>query len=1034
MNVHETVGKFRIESKLGAGGMGEVWKAWDTAIRRWVALKFLKDPRDAPRFRREAQLAARLDHPNIAAVYEVGDHGGAPFIAMQYVDGTTLSPGMNRRESVAAIRDAARAVAAAHAQGIVHRDLKPSNLMKDAAGRLYVMDFGLARSTEIASGLTQTGIMVGTPAYMSPEQARGEPADARSDLFGLGATLYELVTGRLPFDGADLLSVVMRVINDDPTPPRAINAAISQDLETVILACLEKEPSRRYASAADLADDLDRVIAGEPVAARRSGALARVARKLSRRKAVLATTLAAVVTVVGISAWLAVALGRGRTETASAEQNLVGQMRTTSDACLHAALDRRRTGDLDGMRKASEQVIVACGRVKTALPALAEPYHRVGRILRAQMRMDEALAEQNAAIIKDSGHAAARYERIILNHARLRARVREAAEAWWVRASRRWADEGGQSTLVRKLPSKRNLADTDAEAGRLMAALKEDLDAIAVGALGPGETLLLDALRCWLMRDAEAAVARLRESLNADAGLEESYEMLAWLALEKADFAEVDRLLTEAIDRDRGYLDHVEARANARGEWGRTLRAHGRESRPTFESALADYDDVFRRDPSRLRAAFDAVGIRIELAIANHAAGADAVPLLRGAVEACDRLLAARPGWGDAVFRRGVARVDWALQPRLSAEEEQALLRDAIEDLRRALELLPDRDEVWGAYGAAMINRGFARGERGEDPLPDFDAAIAALTKAMDLHPGDVGTVRDRANAYLNLAEYNGRHGRDPSDAYRLGLADFDRALKLAPLDAATLVRRGSLVMNRAGYRQGSGEEVADLFKAAIADFDAAMKASPSWDEPWLGRARCLENWAGVLRRSGGNPTSTFEAAVADYAEAIRRNPERPEGWQGRGVTNGDWALYVAEVGGNPEPKFEEADRSLGKAIELRPHAYNSYVDRGGMRVNWGGHLHRRGGDGEPKLATAIEDLDRAVKLNPGAAVAREFRGNAHYILAQVLSRKKGKVAPEIRAAAADYEEAIRIDPALKARLEPLLRNLRTYLKNHPDE
>ena len=223
-------GKFVRTLRLGSGGMGEVWKAWDTQLSRWVALKFLKGSDDAEieRFEREAQLAARLSHPHIAAIYEVGHDQGRHWIAMQFIDGATLR-GHSRadlRAIVDLVRDAARAVAVANDAGIIHRDLKPENLMVTRAGRaahVYVMDFGLARATEGASDLSVSGSIVGTPAYMPPEQARGQKADARADVWSLGATLYELLSGKKPFAGANVYETLRLVQEADPIPPARLS-------------------------------------------------------------------------------------------------------------------------------------------------------------------------------------------------------------------------------------------------------------------------------------------------------------------------------------------------------------------------------------------------------------------------------------------------------------------------------------------------------------------------------------------------------------------------------------------------------------------------------------------------------------------------------------------------------------------------------------------------------------------------------------------------------------------------------------------
>jgi tetratricopeptide (TPR) repeat protein len=314
------VGKFVRVHAIGAGGMGEVWSAWDNELRRWVALKFLnsKSRDEIARFEREAQTAAKLSHPNIAAVYAVGEESGRPFIAMQLVRGRTLAvfPRDDRRVLVEFVRQAALAVHYAHGEGVIHRDLKPHNLMVEGDSekrhdakefRVYVMDFGLAKEATGDSSLSVSGTVLGTPSYMPPEQARGllNGVDARSDVYALGSTLYDLLTGRPPFKHENVYELLKQVVEEEPKPLRRANPSVDADLETVVLRCLEKEPARRYATARELAEDLGRWLAGEPVLARPASVAYRLRKWVARRKALTAAVVVAIAAAVTVAAILA---------------------------------------------------------------------------------------------------------------------------------------------------------------------------------------------------------------------------------------------------------------------------------------------------------------------------------------------------------------------------------------------------------------------------------------------------------------------------------------------------------------------------------------------------------------------------------------------------------------------------------------------------------------------------------------------------------------------------------------------------------
>jgi formylglycine-generating enzyme required for sulfatase activity/tetratricopeptide (TPR) repeat protein len=378
------VAGYEVLAELGRGGTGVVYKARQIRLGRLVALKILlagarAGPHDLARFRAEAEAIARLQHPNVVQIYEVGEEKGGPFLALEYVDGGSLAARLRgtplpAREAARLVETLARAVHAAHERGVVHRDLKPANVLLTAGGVPKVTDFGLAKRLDTPAAHTQTGTVLGTPDYMAPEQAEGKGVGPPADVHALGAILYHLLTGRPPFPGETPLDTMLRLRLEDPVPPSILQPGLPRDLGTICLKCLRKEPHRRYESAEALADDLRRFAAGEPIKARPVGRAERLW-SLCRRNpgvAALATVaVALVLTVAAVSSYSAITLRRER------------------DAVLASHVEALLTAAPDGVPFILESLK---DRRAEVLPRLAERERRPGATFVERLRLNVALS------------------------------------------------------------------------------------------------------------------------------------------------------------------------------------------------------------------------------------------------------------------------------------------------------------------------------------------------------------------------------------------------------------------------------------------------------------------------------------------------------------------------------------------------------------------------------------------------------------------------------------------------------------------
>jgi serine/threonine-protein kinase len=830
--------EFVLVTRLGQGGVGEVWKAWDLRLGRWVAVKLPKATPDLEaatrRFTREALAAARLSHPNIVSIYRVAEENGRCFIVMQFVEGRTL--GQERpapRQALEILRRVALAVHHAHEQGVVHRDLKPGNILIAPDGRPFVLDFGLAHLEEASGPHSREGLVAGTAAYMSPEQARGGAAarGRSTDIYSLGATLYEAVTGKPPFEGASFAEILQKVLHEEPAPPHERNAAVTRDVESVILKAMDKDPARRYATAQDLADDLDRCLREEPVTAARNPFWRTFRRAVLRSRRLALGLGAAGVLAMAAGGWTAVRAAREARERESKLQAFRDLARVT----LEAVLALRRAGANDQMGTFWPRLEASYREAQSAAPDLAELDALVGRVHRALLNDARARECQDRALAKDPSYVLALYEKVVL------------------------------------------LARAGRPVGPSEAARLE-------GSGTPAARGVLAFLRGAFAEAREP----LRKALEADPGMEEAWELLARSHAESATEHSAPATQEEAYDRaiavftdglakDKGYVPLWAGRARAFAARAFLRRETGRDPQQDVQAAEDDFAQALRWRPSaelyRARGAMRGrVGVhRLEL-------GGNPVEDFAEAERDFAHALRLDPADAATIAEQVLVRGHRARYRVERGENPEEELRAGASEAERALSLDAGRSDVILSRAGLVGLRAIYGASVGEDPTELFDGALRLFEEALRRRPGDPQGLERRAYFRLEKVRIFSLAQRDVREDLAAALADAEEAVEKTPFFNRARITRAAALRLRGLEEQKAGRDPAAFFGRARADLDEVLELNPLSTDAWV-QAGHLEQDRGHFRMQASDRAGArdrYTQAVRSYEEALRLNPFIP--------------------------------------------------------------------------------------------------------------------------------------------------------------
>jgi tetratricopeptide (TPR) repeat protein/tRNA A-37 threonylcarbamoyl transferase component Bud32 len=986
-----TVVGYQILGELGRGGMGVVYQARQRKLNRVVALKMVlagahAGPHQLSRFQTEAEAVARLQHPNIVQIYEVGEHDGLPFCSLEFIDGDSLSKKIAGkpqppREAAEVTELLALAMAAAHERGIIHRDLKPANVLLTKDGVPKITDFGLAKRLEDDSSQTKSGTLLGTPSYMSPEQARGDTRDVGplSDLYALGAILYELLTGRPPFVGATMLETVFQVRHQEPVPPTRLNPHVPRDLETICLKCLQKEPEKRYPSCAALAEDLHRFQAHEPIRARPVGRAERLWRWCRRNPRVAALSTAVGVLLLAVLAGLGMLLVRyNREREAVAEtRKVAGQRIQWAGEAIEAgnyarAYDLLRHSDL----------LIATH------PALADVRAELDT-LRAQVDLYALFKKQ----LDDARFACwfgSKQEK-----EQGRKQCRELLALYDQIDRREGRGAAGWPPLN---DEQKQLLKEDIFEAFLVAALVEQ-------ELADGEAAKKDAARQaidWLNR-AEQILPGTR-ALYANRA--QCWGTLGDAEAGKADVEQAKSIPpTSAVDHFwHGYADH------RRGDEAKA-RNDGKAAQGFYRQEVAEYAAFLQLRPDQFWGYFNWAVCQARL-VEAHDLHDDLVRFT-----ACIRL---RPDLPWPYNNRGTIHLNL---------KEYDL---AVEDFSAALARNDHYAEAYANRGLALVKL-----DRKDAALEDFDKAIALNPAYAPAYTERAEIARERkqyaaaAEDYTQLLALGGDKAplyAKRADAYRQlkrydeAIADYDQLLALKPKDLNARVARGELYHARGDHLKAREDftHVLNVVPNAgpildaravlnwryLKDFDAALEDAERLAQVEPRNAKPHYYIGAILlgRRDYGRAREALREALAlnpDYTEAVWAIAQI-DLWQGK-PEDALKALdpVIAKLpAGPPETlnvrgdvyramgRLDEAAADYRRMIEAKPQEPHAYVSLAGVYEKQG------------KPDQARDCYDRLVKAAPDAAMS--------YLRRAEFRRGRG----EFDAALADCDRAAAKEPA----------------------
>lgn len=950
---------------VGTGGMGRVYKALDPRLNRVVALKFLREnePAQVRRLLREAKAQASIDHPNICKVYEVGEVDGQSYIAMQYIDGRSLRA-MRRELSLDAkveiMRKVAEAMHAAHRLGVIHRDIKTANIMlesnDDGGFRPYLMDFGLAHVSD-AAGNSRVGLVEGTPSYMSPEQAQGQTGklDRRTDVYSMGACLYELLADRVPFAGSHVLDVIMKVIHEEPEPMRKQTPAVPEDLDIIVLKCLEKEPERRYDSAKALAEDLSRYLDGEPILARKASLGYRLSKAARKNKALLALGM------IALGAMLAAASFGVRMQVRAREQ---------------ARLAQQLGHDVE--------------EIESFLRfAYTMPPHDIGpekAVVRKKMEAIARTTDAMGPVGKGPGdYALGRGHLVLHEYDKALAQLTAAAKAGETGYELEYATGLALGGLYhREIDRAQRIPDKDAR-----DAQKKEI-----------EKKFLEPALSHIRRGAASAATSQAHAEALIAFYEKRYSDAATLAHEAA---ERSPWLYETRELEGEAYFILGSEKHERGDDEGALK--------DLQSAAEAYQkaaDIARSDGDIQEGMAEAW---IAIMNVQNSRGVDSKAAFQKALVAADQALMIDGQSANAFSKK--SRAHWQAGERAfsSGEDPRPDYRKAISFGGEAVRLNPHDAVTWDSIGNAATSIGAYEDQRGLDPTASYDQAIAAYQRSIDENPAFAWAWNDMGTAEQLKADYQARRGLDAGPTLERAIGLYKRAIEADPTYSFPYGNMGFAYATLALREAERGKDPRAVAALGVEACHSALERNKGYAGAL---ANITDAWLAVATHeidSGADPRPSLEKVIEAAKSALEINPGHVEAHQN--ITNAHrlTALYLFDLGSDTAAAMESANKARARMLEVDAAAPRSQMISGQLDLLAARVAIKKGENPDVPFLAATTALVRAATANPQDPAIHVAAATLSRFLADYQLTRRDPADTTIRIGLTRVEKALAINP-----------------------